>query len=357
MGFIRRKIRWEFWPAWAAYVPLIPYLLYLALKHRSVTLFTAVNPGMPSSGFAGESKSEILDHLTASRAVARYALIPGSIEAYARIERAAEFLDPRGFPVVLKPDVGERGSGVAIVRSRGELEFYLRAAQGDTIIQEYIAGLEFGVFYYRDPRQPRGRIFSITEKRFPQVVGDGESTLEQLILRDPRAVCLASVYLRSSKRPATYVPAAGESTPLVELGSHCRGAIFLDATALKTRPLEQAIDTISKAHPGFFFGRFDIRVPSVEALQAGREIKVIELNGVSAEATHIYDPAVSLFGAYKVLYAQWRIAFEIGAINRRRGAQPLSAPALLALMREHLRPAPTPVDRATERTRTLEVVD
>src|SRR5262249_34249823 len=129
VGFIRRKIRWEFWPAWAAYIPVIPYLLYLALKHRSLTLFTVVNPGMPSSGFAGESKSQILEHLSASGAVARYALIPGSIEAYARIERAAEFLAPRGFPVVLKPDVGERGSGVAIVRSRGELESYLRAAR------------------------------------------------------------------------------------------------------------------------------------------------------------------------------------------------------------------------------------
>jgi membrane protein DedA with SNARE-associated domain len=221
VGFVRRKLRWEFWPAWAAYIPVIPYLLYLALKHRSLTLFTAVNPGMPSSGFAGESKSEILEHLSASGAVARYALIPGSIGDYARIERAAEFLDPRGFPVVLKPDVGERGSGVAIVRSRGELESYLRAAQGDTIIQEYIAGLEFGVFYYRDPREPEGRIFSITEKRFPDVAGDGESTLEQLILRDPRAVCLASVYLRASKRPATYVPTAGESTQLAELVLLC----------------------------------------------------------------------------------------------------------------------------------------
>src|SRR5262249_2907864 len=160
--------------------------------------------------------------------------------------------------------------------------------QGDTIIQEYVTGLEFGVFYYRDPREPEGRIFSITEKRFPQVVGDGESTIEQLILRDPRAVCLASVYLRSSKRPPKYVPGKGESMPLVELGSHCRGAVFLDATALKTQALERIVDTISQSHPGFFFGRFDIRVPSVEALRAGRGIKVIELNGVSAEATHIY---------------------------------------------------------------------
>ena len=57
------------------------------------------------------------------------------------------------FPVVLKPDVGERGSGVAIVRSHEQLDAYLRAAEGDIIIQQYIDGLEFGVFYYRYPEQ------------------------------------------------------------------------------------------------------------------------------------------------------------------------------------------------------------
>jgi glutathione synthase/RimK-type ligase-like ATP-grasp enzyme len=38
------------------------------------------------------------------------------------------------YPVVLKPDVGERGNGVAVIRSRKELESYLNRASGDTII-------------------------------------------------------------------------------------------------------------------------------------------------------------------------------------------------------------------------------
>src|SRR5262249_37879494 len=51
VGFLRRKTQWEFWPVWAAYLPLVPYLLYLAVKHRSLTLFTAANPGIWSGGF------------------------------------------------------------------------------------------------------------------------------------------------------------------------------------------------------------------------------------------------------------------------------------------------------------------
>ena len=225
-----------------------------------------------------------------------------------------------------------------MIRGRGEMEAYLGAAEGDTIIQEYIAGLEFGVFYYRYPGEPAGRIFSITEKRFPEVTGDGRSGLEELIRRDPRAVCMASVYLRAGKRPAEDVPRVGEVVRLVELGSHCRGAVFLDGTRLKTKALEEAIEAIARAHPGFFFGRFDIRAPSVEALQQGRGFKVIELNGVSAEATHVYDPAVSLLQAYRVMYTQWRTAFEIGAANRLRGEKPMSAAGLLSLVLSRVTP-------------------
>jgi membrane protein DedA with SNARE-associated domain len=334
-GFFLRKVRWEFWPAWAAYLPLLPALGWLALKHRSPTLFTAANPGIePGGGFLGESKSRILANLDrVPGAVAAFGVIPGRLEAARRIERAHEFRARRGleFPVVLKPDVGERGSGVAIVRSQSELEGYLRKAAGDTIIQEYVSGAEFGVFYRRYPGEPCGRVTSITEKRFPEVRGDGRSTVEELILRDSRAVCLASTYLGRLRQRAEEVPEAGEAVPLAELGSHCRGAVFLDAIGLKTDALETAIDRVAKAHPGFFFGRFDVRAASVEALRQGW-FTVIELNGVTAEATHVYDPAVSLAAAYRAMYQHWRMAFEIGEENRSTGARPMPVGELVRLV-------------------------
>ena len=58
----------------------------------------------------------------------------------------------------------------------------------------------------------------------------------------------------------------------------------------------------------------------------GRNLKIVELNGVTSEATHIYDPKLSLFDAYRVLFRQWRIAFELGDLNRRWGIRrPLQA--------------------------------
>jgi len=80
-------------------------------------------------------------------------------------------------PVVVKPDVGQRGSGVSIVRSLGQLQEYLKRAPYPIILQEYIPGEEYGVFYYRNPGDPRGRIFSVTEQRMPFLIGDGNRTL------------------------------------------------------------------------------------------------------------------------------------------------------------------------------------
>ena len=333
IAFLRRYGQWEFWPAWAAYIPVVPYLLYLALRHRSLTIFTAANPAIPGGGLAGESKSAILGALARAGAdIGVFTLIPAGLSAEGRCELACEVAARSCWPIVLKPDAGERGSGVAIVRSRPEVERYLAESHEDVIAQSYHHGLEFGVFYYRFPGEARGCVLSITEKRFPAVTGDGRRTFRELIQADRRASCIADAYLRASRRDPESVPLAGESCTLVEIGSHCRGAIFLDAREHRTAALEAEAGRISHAFPGFHFGRFDVRAESVEDLRAGR-FRVIELNGVAAEAAHIYDPAVSIWSAYRSLFEQWRIAFAIGAANRARGVKPMKLAELVRLIR------------------------
>lgn len=330
VGRVRRATRWEFWRPWAFYPPVVIYVFYLGLKHKNLTLFTAVNPAIPDGGFIGESKYEILRALERSSAAPKTILIkPDALD-----ERAASienFMRREGltFPIVLKPDAGQRGAGVSIVRSSDDIRHYLAAATYAVIVQEYVGGLEFGVFYYRVPGDEAGHIFSITEKQMPVVIGDGARTLEELILADDRAVCLADLYCRQNSGLANTLLAKGERVQLVELGTHCRGAVFLDGSFAMTPALEKTIDQIARTFDGFYFGRFDIRVPSVEDLKAGRNLKILELNGVTSEPTNIYDPQTSLLDAYKVLFRQWRIAFEIGERNSSRGAQPTSLRQLL----------------------------
>jgi hypothetical protein len=213
---------------------------------------------------------------------------------------------------------------VVIARTQDAWRSYLSTAKTDTIVQQYVEGPEFGIFYCRRPHEAHGRIVSMTAKHFPCVIGDGHSTIKQLIAKDGRAKTIAKTYEGQSTRALTDIPEHGQRIQLAEIGSHCRGAIFLDARHNVTPQLEAAIDRISQAHPEFYFGRYDIRVDSAEVLREGRTLQIIELNGVSAEATHVYDPSVSVVEAYRVFARQWRVAFEIGAENRNRGFAPAS---------------------------------
>jgi hypothetical protein len=231
---------------------------------------------------------------------------------------------------VLKPDVGERGSGVLIAHSADELAAHVRPGM---ILQEYVPGIEFGVFYYRYPGEPRGHILSLTHKQFPIVVGDGVSTLEKLILADSRAVAIAPVYLARHPDAGTRVPAIGERVQLVNIGSHCRGAVFVDGSAYITEAIMTRVDEIARHFSGFYFGRFDVRSPSIEHFQRG-EFLILELNGVTSEPTHIYDPRVSIIAAYRAMFMQWRLAFEIGAANRAVGHEPARIGEIVRLLRE-----------------------
>jgi hypothetical protein len=105
---------------------------------------------------------------------------------------------------------------------------------------------------------------------------------------------------------------------------------FLE-NGLYDQALRSAVDRAAKCFEGFFFGRFDLRTPSVADLQNGR-FEILELNGVTAEATHIYDPFVTLREAYRVMFRQWRIAFEIGAANRASGFQPMNLGDLIRVI-------------------------
>jgi pimeloyl-ACP methyl ester carboxylesterase/membrane protein DedA with SNARE-associated domain len=338
VGALRRITRWEFWPPWMFYPPVILWIVWLALRHGGAS-FTAVNPAIPDGGFVGESKSHILDGLMRAGAsrdfIAPYVVIRAADDFETRLARAETFAAQcvSAFPIVIKPDIGQRGAGVSVVRSAEELHARLSDITGDCIVQEYVSGEEFGMFYIRRPNEPHGRIFSVTEKRFPVMVGDGKRTLERLILDDERAVCMADFYCSKHVDAAWRIPANGETIRLVELGTHCRGAIFLDGARIVTPQLEAAIDAVARGFDGFYFGRFDIRTPNIENFKRGENFKIIELNGVTSEATHIYDPTMRLTEAYRTLFEQWRLAFEIGAENLRRGATatPLLRLAVIAL--------------------------
>lgn len=341
VGRLRRIWKWEFWSARIFYLPILLYIVRLAFKHNSLTVFSAANPAIEAGGFVGESKREIYRGLAKSEAaqkhLLRFEFLAKNLCPREKLTRAHRFMreNDLSFPIALKPDVGERGAGVFLVKTAEELTARLNSAATDLILQEFAPGAEFSVFYYRYPNEKRGKIFAVTEKQFPAVSGDGKSTLETLILRDERAVCLAEAYFARNRERLAGVPPKGEAVELIDIGTHSRGAIFLDGGRVKTIELENKIDEICRGFAGFYFGRFDLRAQSSEDFKLGENFKIVELNGVTSEATSIYDPKNNLFEAYRVLFKQWQTAFEIGAQNRQKGFAPATVLQLTRLVLEN----------------------
>ncbi|MDZ7714992.1 MAG: alpha/beta fold hydrolase [Balneolaceae bacterium] len=326
-----RLVNWEFWPPYVLYLPVCFYVVYLWIRYRSLTIFTAANPAIPDGGFISESKSKILDLFKRSGKVAAYIKIEHDNSDSHRIERAMTFMEEQdlGFPIFIKPDVGQRGAGVHKVKSEAQLCEVIKQSKYDLIIQENLTGKEYGVFYYRYPQSDKGAILSITKKELMTIKGDGNKTIEELILENERAVCMAKMHIAEHEEHLYEVPDLGEHIELVSYGTHARGAIFSDGEYLVTDKLRSAMDEICQKVDGFYFGRFDIKTESEETLKAGQDLKIIEVNGVTSESTNIYDNNYSFWDAQKILMNQWKIAFEIGRQNVERGKNLSSALTLI----------------------------
>ncbi len=320
----------EFWPAWAFYTPIVAQWLLLGLRHGSFTLPTAANPGIELGGLCGESKADILDQVQgAARArIAPYIRLVPTDAAAAEQAMAAAGLD---WPVIAKPDVGCNGAGVRLLCDRAALAEYLAAfpAGARLLLQRFIADEgEAGLFYIRRPGEARGRLTSVTLKQPPVVVGDGNSTLEELVRADPRAGRIPQMYVPRLGDRRYLVPARGERVRLVLVGNHCKGAIFFDGRQEITPALTEAVDALAQGIPGFHFGRLDVRFGSLAALRRGEGFTVIEINGVGSEATHVWDARTRLRDAWADQFFHYRTAFEIGAALRAKGHRPAGVRAL-----------------------------
>lgn len=322
-------------PPMLFYIPLVVQWFALGIRHRSLALPTAANPSIEAGGLLGESKIQCIDQIGPSARcwVARsVALVKRPTLTVAALDAAVRTADLR-FPLVAKPDIGWRGIGVRLVRDLDDLAGYLGGFPDDcrVILQDYIAHAgEAGIFYARLPGERCGRIFSMTFRYFPHVVGDGTSSLRALIARDPRASWKADLHHEALAGRLDEIPPAGTVVRLSLVGSSRVGGLYKDAGAHVTATLAARFDEIADTMPNFHFGRFDVRFESVDRLELGEGFQIIEVNGAGAEAIHMWDPDFRLTDAYAALFHQQALMFEVAAANRARGFQPLT---LLELVR------------------------
>lgn len=223
------------------------------------------------------------------------------------------------FPVIFKPDLGERGFMVHKISSENQVETYLNSYRKDFLIQEFLdLPVELGIFYTRMPSESEGYITSVVIKDMLTVTGDGNATVKELVLNKPRAKLQWKKLKSAHVMQLDKIPDAGEKFVLNSIGNHCLGTTFLNGEHLINPKLSKTFDTISKQIDGFYFGRYDLRCASLEDMYEGK-IKIMELNGCGAEPAHIYHPGFPLRKAMGILFTHWKNIFLISTQNHKRG--------------------------------------
>jgi len=321
---------------WLMYVPVVLQWLLLSIRYRSLTLPLIASPAVPLSGMVGVAKSAVFD---GAGEFARQWILPWKIydvtdrKATDQAEDVVSLLESGQLelPIVGKPNIGCRGAGVKLLRDKQALIGYIESFPvGGSIQFQQLSqwDAEAGVFYVRYPGSAKGRITSLTLKYTPYVVGDGVSSLRELIAQDPRAGELQHLYEERHQQDWERVVAAGEPYRLVFSASHCRGAVFRDGREYIDSRLERALDRIFDDIPGYHYGRLDIKFKDLEALRSGEDFEIIEINGASSESINIWDRDASLGEAIKTLLQQYNTLFKLGAANRKLGYK---TPGLSAL--------------------------
>ena len=222
------------------------------------------------------------------------------------------------YPLIGKPDIGMKGMMVKKLENEKELSFYVQNSKVDFLIQEFVSFKnEIGIFYYRYPNEEKGHISGIVKKELLGVTGNGVSTVEQLLLKNKRAVLQLPVLRKTEKDKMNIVLKKDEEFIVVPYGNHVRGAKFLDDSRLIDEELTKTIDSICKKVDGFYFGRLDICYNDWEELKQGKNFSIIELNGSGSEPTHIYDPRHSVFWAWKEIAKHWKILYRVSKLNHQ----------------------------------------
>lgn len=279
--------------------------------------FTLANPGIETGGFFGESKSEILKH------------IPDEFKPRTVLFKAPFIQDQiedrfhstgLSFPVIIKPEIGERGWLIRRINTISELKNYLTAHQIDFLIQTYVdLPTEVSIMMYSLPDGSESAVTSICEKYFLQIHGDGHSTIGQLILNQDRALLqLEKLLDKFGHRWDEQLP-AGEKLVLEHVGNHCRGTTFLNRNEWIDGKVHEIMLPILRSMPEVYYGRFDLRIGSLDLLKEGKAIQILEFNGASSDPAHIYHPGYSLWKAYRDMAFHWKIMRRIARQNRERG--------------------------------------
>lgn len=316
-NFLRKITDWEQWPFPFFQFPMGIVWLWYCLRSRSFWFFTSSNPTLAFGGFEGEGKKEMYAQLPPGSFPKTVFFCP-SIPVSAVWDTVNQ--EDIQYPLAVKPDVGMKGLLFRKIENPEQLADYHRRCPVEYLVQDWVdLPIELSVFYLRHPTSQCGQITGMTWKEPIEVVGDGHSTLRQLIQNTPRSAArFDELAKKHNKNLGTVLP-AGEKMMLTLAANRQRGARLHNLKHEIDAPLTALFDKISLHNGYFFWGRYDLKCRSLEDLRQGTNFQILEFNGAGAAPNHIYHAGLSFGEAWREVASNWRALFEISRYNHRHG--------------------------------------
>ena len=321
--FFIKLLSWEYWPTYIVHAPTMVMWLWFAIRARALFFFTRANPVIETGGVMGESKINILNRIPSVFLPKTIFIEQGKVSKSDMLELLLE--QQLTYPLIAKPDIGERGFLVEKLESEESLLIYFEQTPVNFLIQEFIYfPLELSILYYRLPSDTTGSITSFCIKETLKVKGDGVSTIEALMEAYPRAVLQLPRFRDKYSSLLTHIPKQGEIIELEPIGNHSRGTTFLNGNHHIDKQPVAVFDTIGFQMENIYYGRFDLKCKSIDGLKRGKDFKILEFNGIASEPAHIYQPGYSKLQAYKDLWVHWKIIFQISQAQKQKGVPAMS---------------------------------
>lgn len=321
--FFIKLLNWEYWPTYIVHAPTMFMWLWFAIKAKALFFFTRANPVIETGGVLGESKINILNRIPDAFLPKTIFVEQGKVSKTEILQMLQE--QEISYPIIAKPDIGERGFLVEKLKSEEDLLAYLEQISVNFLIQEFIAfPIELSILYYRLPSATTGFITSFCIKETLKITGDGHSTIEALMENYPRAVLQLARFRQKHPSLLANIPNKGEIIELEPIGNHSRGTTFLNGNHHIDKQLVAVFDTIGFQMESIYYGRFDLKCEDIDQLKEGKNFKILEFNGIASEPAHIYQPGYSKVQAYKDLWEHWKIIFQISQEQEQKGVPAMS---------------------------------
>lgn len=309
--------KWEFWPQWLVHFPTAVFYFIMGLRARNFLFFTNISNDYKDCNIENSSK-----HFVYSKLQQAYFPITHLVKQGDAIDISLASFRDLAYPIIAKPNIGKRGLAANLLYSDDDLTNYIKNANYDILLQEYIDySNECGIFYIRMPQDKKGLITSIGLKKLVAVTGDGRLSLQELLTQSDITLSEANTITNHYDLNKTIL-AKGQELVIEPIGSHNRGTMISSGDHLIN---DQLLRVIEESLQGLelYYGRLDVKYQNWNDLLKGN-FKIIEANTITSEPLSIYDHSIPLFKKYKIFYSHIRSMYLISQQLKKGGRKRLS---------------------------------